>query len=81
MKATIRYQPLLAVRFGGKIHTVDEGNREAIVRVAEITHVEGITEKYSRIFLTNDKILLSATPLDELERRIDAAEAAEIENR
>ncbi len=65
MKATIRY-------------TVYDGyleETEGLVRVDEITHCVPFKRgDFSLIYLTNGKIIKTVTPIDELERRIDAAE-------
>ena len=82
MKATIRYTTLKAPRHytAGRVDRImgsDEPLDDAIVRVAEITHCVPFRESDgpgATIFLTNEKRIVTATPIEELERRIDAAE-------
>lgn len=85
MKATIRYTRIKAVRHytAGRVDRIigtDEPLDDAIVRVAEITHCVAFRESDgpgATIHLTNGQRLIAATPIDELERRIDEAEASE----
>lgn len=85
MKATIRYTRVKAARHyrDGRVDFLigtDEPFDDAIVRVAEITHCVPFREcdgPGATIFLTNEKRIQTATPIDELERRIDEAEKAE----
>jgi hypothetical protein len=88
MKATIRYTTIKAMRHykDGKVDYLigtDEPFDDAIVRVTEITHVTPLRQSDGAgctIHLTNDKRLNTATPIDELERRLDAAEEKERSN-
>ena len=85
MKATIRYTKIKALRKytdGRVVHVAgsDEPFDDAIVRVTEITHCEPFRKNDgpgSTIFLTDGRRLNTATTIDELERRIEAAEAAQ----
>lgn len=69
MKATIRFTQYDGLRIGA----------DAIVRVAEITHVAPYAAGCAMIMLTNGRSILTSDSVDELESRIDAAEAAELE--
>lgn len=64
MKATIRYTQYDGYRIGD----------EAIVRVSEITHCTPKRGNTSLIHLTTGRWLDAAESVEELERRIDAAE-------
>jgi hypothetical protein len=82
VKATIRYTTIKAPRHytAGRVDFVmgtDEPLDDAIVRVSEITHCTPFAERDgpgTTIHLTTDKRINTATPIDELERRIEAAE-------
>jgi len=69
MKATIRYTQWDGYRIG----------EESIVRVSEITHCTPQRAQTSAIHLTNGSWLYALESIDEIERRIDAAEGAEFE--
>jgi hypothetical protein len=64
MKATIRY-------------TKTDNSSEGIVRVAEITHCQPLRKGLTLIHLTNERTIPTADSIEELERRIDAAEEIE----
>lgn len=68
MKATIRY-----TKFDG----YDRAGEEAIVRVSEITHCVPMKGGYSLIMLTNGNSITAVETIEELERKIDEAEATD----